>query len=151
MFFSGYLGAAKLENLGIQPPCVSEITFRYFFIRLNVLPDRAAKPPTRPPINAVTSTSRNDEPPSLKSCDTFWERIPLLGMSSHKATIAHSTAMPDRPDKKAMLVFCGISKATKNATTAMLHHSKNLPAINARVAVSKKASKNLIRSGVGKG
>ena len=117
---------------------------RSFGTGLSELPAIAAKPPTNPPIKAVTSINKTEEPPNLKSSAILKEsRLPFL-LSIHAANIAHKIKIPRKPDKNATPIFCGINKATKNETSAMLHHSKRRPARKLSVAVSNKAKTSLL-------
>jgi hypothetical protein len=65
-------------------------------------------------------------------------------MSIHNATIVHKIKTPSNPETKDMLIRWGIKSATKNATMAMLHHGRNMPARKLNTAISNIDKSNLI-------
>ncbi len=118
--------------------------FLTFGAGLKELPAIAAKPATSPPMNAVTSINKMDDPPNLKSSAILCETVLPFLLSIQNVNSAHNKKMPAKPEKNELLIVCGINKATRKATRAMLHHSSRSPARKASDAVSNIAKINLI-------
>src|SRR3712207_3543050 len=106
------------------------------------LPAMAAKPPTRPPIKAVTNINKTVEPPKGNNSAILCDKILSLLVSIQKASTAHNRKTPRKPARKPCPIRGCMTKADRKATTATDHQGRYSPAINESKKINNVVSTN---------
>jgi hypothetical protein len=115
-------------------------------MRLNKVPDHAARPPVTAPIKPVTSISNAGLSVFNISKEALAARMWLLPALLSHAKMPHKRKIAVNPHKKDSSGFWYKTEATRNEAIAMLHQGRYNPAAKASNAVNSTDTINFIKN-----